>query len=94
MLKAILKPIIFRREPDKHPGRLAVAYDDDLLLLGMTEILAKIFIFVESDHSFFYFPTFRNKSWVWSFDTTGHLIAGAVELREGAPIAGLGDHDE
>jgi hypothetical protein len=48
VLKAILKPVILRRESDKHPGRPAVSCDHDLLLLRITEVPGKIvFSFVE-----------------------------------------------
>jgi len=57
VLKAILKPIILGREPDKHSGRLAMPCDNDLFLLRITEVPGKIvFSLVKRDLSHFSLP--------------------------------------
>ncbi len=37
ILKPIVKPVVFRFEPDQHPGWLAVARDDNLLRLCLSQ---------------------------------------------------------
>src|SRR6266852_5521886 len=42
VFKAVFEPIFFRREPNQHPGRLAVARNDDLLRLSFAKITRQI----------------------------------------------------
>jgi hypothetical protein len=57
VLKAILKPILLGREPDKHPGRFAVPRDNDLFLLRITKVPGKVvFSRMKRDLSHFSLP--------------------------------------
>ena len=38
MFEAVFEPVLFRFEADQHPGRFAMARDDDLLPLRLAKI--------------------------------------------------------